>query len=550
MTRFFLAFLTALAVGAPPMVASAQDSGADAPDQTQGSATSASEQPEQTPPKTAASEKRLLEEASEIAEQVAEIRGIGLRHEIDKGIRNRDQLRKVLIQKLAEEVTDADIESEAKVYKHLGLMKPETDYKQMLLDVLTEQIAGFYDQHAEELYIMRGIPLSLQRPAMAHEIYHAIQDQHFDIEAMTEPISSRENGDFSLARSALIEGDATVVMIDFSLYEEGALPQEGVTSVIDIPMMANMLRKLSMTDIGALQSMVPNSGGGRDAIGAAEISETALSKAPRMVRKLLVFPYFGGMRFVIDAREGQPWSRVNAIYEQPPVSTEQILHPQRYFDGDQPVHLQFEVASLLDAYDPIYDTVLGEYQMRLMIEEHLVDDNAPKESVRTGILRALEGWDGDRLLAFEDDDGNVVTTHVSVWDTIEDARQYYRAANEMTQVRFPDASASTASGEHGQSMCYRTSGKSQGERIYIEQWGDLVLHIEGTPSVLDADGNETDPTTYMLREKVWKTLDRKNFSEHLDEKIAQMERDNEASQDKDDSEGLPDPAAGDDDAAQ
>ncbi|MGM0556868.1 MAG: hypothetical protein ACQEVA_10865 [Myxococcota bacterium] len=524
--RYLVAILLLLALGTIPLSAFSQDS-----DQ-ESTAQDAAESPEADSPKTAASEKRLLEEASEIAEQVAKIRGIGLRHEIEKGIRNRDQLRKVLIQKLAEQVSDADIESEAKVYKHLGLMKPETDYKQMLLDVLTEQIAGFYDQHAEELYIMRGIPLSLQRPAMAHEIYHAIQDQHFDIEAMTEPISSRENGDFSLARSALIEGDATVVMIDFSLYEEGALPQQGVSSVIDIPMMANMLRKLSMTDIGALQSMVPNTGESGDAISAAEISETALSKAPRMVRKLLVFPYFGGMRFIIDAREGQPWSRVNAIYEQPPVSTEQILHPQRYFDGDQPVHLNFEADSILDAYDPIYDTVLGEYQMRLMIEEHLVDDNDPKDSVRTGILQALHGWDGDRLLAYEDDSGEVVTAHVSVWDTIEDAREYYHAANQMTQARFPDASARQAKGKHGQSMCYRLGDNENGERVYIERWGDLVLHIEGTPSRLDENGHETDPTTYMLREKVWRTLDRKAFSDHLEEKIAQMERENEASTDE------------------
>jgi hypothetical protein len=521
--RYLLLLSAILLLSLAPVSAQAGE-----PESSGESTDESAQKDEETPPKTAASEKRLLEEASAIAEQVARIRGIGLRHEIDKGIRNRAQLRKVLIEKLAEEVSDADIESEAKVYKHLGLMKPETDYKQMLLDVLTEQIAGFYDQHAEELYIMRGIPLSLQRPAMAHEIYHAIQDQHFDIEAMTEAISSRENGDFSLARSAMIEGDATVVMIDFSLYEQGALPQKGVTSVVDIPMMANMLRKLSMTDIGALQSMVPNNVEGGEAIGASEISETALSKAPRMVRKLLVFPYFGGMRFIIDAREGSTWSRVNRIYDNPPVSTEQILHPRRYFDGDQPEHLQFEAAPVLDRYDPIYDTVLGEYQMRLMVEQHLIDENDPKESVRSGIVRALTGWDGDRLLAFEDDDGDVVTAHVSVWDTFDDAREYYRALNEATQVRFPEATASRASGEHGESTCYRFGDDATGERAYIERWGDLVLHIEGTPSTLDDDGNETDPTTFMLREKVWRTLDRRDFSDHLAEKVAEMKAENAA----------------------
>src|SRR5690606_12199035 len=140
--------------------------------------------------------------------------------------KERDQLRSVLLNKLSEEVSDDQISAEGKVYQRLGLVPADLDYKKVLLDVLTEQIAGFYDQTTKELYVMRGIPMTLQRPAMAHELFHAIQDQHFDIQKLQDPFSTIENGDYALARSALLEGDATIVMFDFSLYESGNLPQE------------------------------------------------------------------------------------------------------------------------------------------------------------------------------------------------------------------------------------------------------------------------------------------------------------------------------------
>ena len=468
-------------------------------------ATSGSDaEPQEASGDEAPSGQKLLEEASQIATEVANIRGLSLQAEIDKGIRTRAELRKVLIAKLAEEVTDEEVVNEAKVYKQLGLMPEELDYKQTLLDVLTEQIAGFYDQDAKELYIMKGIPLSLQRPAMAHEIFHAIQDQHFDIKRMVEPISSQENGDFALARSALIEGDASLVMIDFSLYEEGVLPQDNVRSVVDIPMMANILMRLTQEDVGALQQMVPQGGA---AVSPAELAESALADAPRMVRKLLVFPYFGGMRFVISARSGHNWERINHVYENPPVSTEQILHPQRYFAQDTPVLLDFEAASVIDDAPAIYDSVFGEYQMRLVLEQHLLEGENLDEQ-RQLVDRAMTGWDGDRIRAFEPEGADVLLTHLSVWDTIRDAREYFEAMGQVLERRFPEAKMSHNRGKYGQSICLVLQDGEQAERVYLEQWGDLVLHVEGAPSRGDTKGQETDPTTHMLREQIFNPFEK------------------------------------------
>lgn len=457
------------------------------------------------------SEEALLQEAEAITSKVAEIRGLELKSPIKKGIKKRDELRETLIEKLAEEVSDEQIAAEGKVYARLGLIEQGVDYKQVLLDVLTEQIAGFYDQKAKELYIMRGIPLSLQRPAMAHEIYHAIQDQHFDILRLQEPFSTVENGDFALARSALIEGDATVVMFDFSLYEAGTLPQDGATSISDIPMFANIMKQLTFEDLTALESMM---GGGSSSFGAPSAGDSAMAKAPPVFREMLMFPYFAGMRFIIQARQSRGWDEIDAIYDNAPVSTEQIMHPERYFAGDEPQILTFDASKALPGYSQIYDSVMGEFQTLLFLK-------TPGPGLGFNPSKAAEGWDGDRLFAFEKDD-RVVAVHLTAWDSETDAREFYDAAVKVMKKRH-EGDVSTADGKHGQSTCMLNT---ENERIYVEQWGDLVLYIEGTPSNVDENGKEQDGTTWTVRDMVWKTHARQTFDAAVEaRKESQIEQD-------------------------
>lgn len=503
----------ALLVAATPSALLAQHPPPEAPDAANAAASS-KEHANADP-----SGQRLLQEAASIAQKVGDFRGLGLQAEIHKGLRNRDQLRAVLIQRLAEELSDEEVENEAKVFKKLELLPADLDYRQTLLDVLTEQIAGFYDQRAKELYVMEGIPLDLQRPAMAHEIFHAIQDQHFNIQRMVEPLSARENADFALARSAFIEGDASMVMIDFSLYEQGVLPHGNIGSVIDIPMMANVLRQLTRQDIGALQQLLPDDTAAQTPVDPNAVARTALGEAPRMLQKMLTFPYFAGMEFIIEARKGHDWARVDAIYDNAPVSSEQILHPQRYFDGDEPILLDFDTAPVMSGEALIYDTTLGEYQMRLYLEEHLLVDAAEGKSsaaIERTIDRAMLGWGGDRLRAFEPAPGQTVLTHLSVWDSQLDAAEYFDALVQTTQRRFAQAEASQMQGRYGRALCLLTPA---GERIYVEQWGDLVLHMEGLPSQIDPSARETDPSAWMLREQIMHTVKRSHFGAEYRKKL-------------------------------
>lgn len=466
------------------------------------------------------SEHNLLLQAEQISEMVGQIRGLRLKQSFTKGVKNRDELRAVLLEKLDDDVSDAEIENESNVFKRLGIFGPEINYKKMMIDMLTEQIAGFYDQQEKELYIMEGIPLDLQRPAMSHEIFHAIQDQHFDIGKMLSPFSNEENGDFALARMALIEGDATVLMIDFTLYESGMLPQQNANGIADIPMLAATIMEIGFDDITAMEQMLPPNSAGE--VPDTSSGNAVLASTPLFIQELLMFPYIGGMRFVIMSRNGKSWSDVDAIYLNAPVSTEQIMHPEKYVQGDEPTLIAYDPTGALKGYKAIYDTSFGEFQMLLWLKTHVKSPLLAQNPHATiSATDAAQGWGGDRLMAFEDADGNVLTTHLSSWDSLNDATEFFDLQKHILQQRFADATITEASGKHGRSLCVQHTTNARSERIYLEQWDDMILQIEGAPSTLDANGHETNPTTYVLRERIWETFRRTPFATVFKQRLEQ-----------------------------
>lgn len=441
-----------------------------------------------------ASGKQLLAAADEIADEVAAIRGLAIKKQIKRGIKNKKELRETLLVKLAEEVTDAQLEGEADVMKAFGMIPQDLNYKQMLLDVLTEQVAGFYDQKAKELYVMEGIPLSLQKPAMAHELYHAIQDQHFDILSMQAGFNTTENADFSFARSALIEGDATVLMMDYQM--KGQLPPG--QSVADLPMVTDMLANFNFSSLAAMEQMM----GGTPDENQPSLSDSALSKAPLVFRESLIFPYFGGMRFVVQVKQGRTWKEFDEVYKNPPVSTEQILHPEKYFAQEEPIMLFYDVAKTLPDYTPIFDSVWGEFEWKMYFSSHGVDGTM-----------AHAGWGGDSVRGYKKGD-NVIAIATTVLDSLSDSKEFYGSVDEVLKKRYPKATPIKESGKNGESTCYQIGDT----RAYVERWGDMVLLIEGVPSKV-VDGKETDPTLYKTRQALWNSLKRRPFREVYNERL-------------------------------
>ena len=157
--------------------------------------------------------------ADEVLEQMSEITGLKLRTPVKKTLRSREEIRAYVISEMNEDKEPAERYASARSAEAFGLLPKGFDIDSFMVDLLTEQIAGLYDPKAHEFYIADWIPLADQKMVMAHELTHALEDQHFQIETWVK--AARPNDDGELAREAVLEGSAMAAMIDYLLNESG-----------------------------------------------------------------------------------------------------------------------------------------------------------------------------------------------------------------------------------------------------------------------------------------------------------------------------------------
>lgn len=376
----------------------------------------------------------LLAATDEILRQVSALRGLPAKAQLARGVLSRDEIGAKLKQRIAKEYTPEEVQSESRVLKRLGLLPPQADYEKLILDLLMEQVAGFYDPFAARLYIADWLPLEMQRPALAHEIEHALQDQYFDLKRFAEPI--KDNGDQQLAHSALVEGDGTAVMLEFEAHAMG-LPLE------QLPTLVAQLGKQMLTASG----------------------QTPLfDQAPRFLRETLIFPYLDGLKFIEAIRQSAPWSKVNEAFQTPPESTEQVMHPKKFFAREHPQKVQTAPLSSLQGKKLLRQDVLGELEWRILFASQLSDAVASA---------AAEGWGGDCLVAYADDSPATlpVVIDLAVWDTETDAREAAEAADKLL--------AHLAGQKPAPGGSYIDA---RGEAWAVERHGDQILVLFGVPA--------------------------------------------------------------------
>jgi hypothetical protein len=368
-----LAVLAALLPGSRPARAQAPAPAVDAPD-------------------------KLLAAADDITRQVVALRGLETRRPVLKGVLGREAIGQKLRERIAKEYSREEVRTESRVLKRLGLIPESSDYEKLIVDVLMEQVAGFYDPTARKLWIADWLGVDLQRPALAHEIEHALQDQHFDLKQLTAPL--KDDGDRQLARSALLEGDGTVVMLEF-------VAQEQRMDLSRLPELAGRL--------------------GKQLQASTQAESPSLSHAPRFLRETLLFPYAAGLDFVVALRSGHPWKRVDEAFRNPPDSTEQVLHPEKFIVRERPQTITPAPIEALGGRKELRRDVLGELEWKVLLASRIPDGTAEQ---------AAAGWGGDRLVAYgaaeapagEDD---LVVVDLATWDTVEDAEEAEQATAAM-----------------------------------------------------------------------------------------------------------------------
>jgi hypothetical protein len=299
--------------------------------------------------------------ADEVLAQMSEITGLKLRSPVKKTLRSREEIRAYVINEMNEDKEPAERYASARSAEAFGLLPKGFDIDSFMVDLLTEQIAGLYDPKAHEFYIADWIPLSDQKMVMAHELTHALEDQHFQIEAWVK--AAKPNDDGELARESVLEGSAMAAMIDYLLKESGR-------SLKDLP---DIDPGMLVGDMGATP---------------------ALKKAPPFLKDALVFPYFAGLTFSADLLKENGWKGLPAVFSKPPISTQQIMHPALYHSGKTPSTENLPDAGKLLGPDwtKLEENVMGEFGWKEVLKQFLGEERAKP-------LAAT--WDGDRYAVYE-----------------------------------------------------------------------------------------------------------------------------------------------------
>jgi hypothetical protein len=354
--------------------------------------------------------RKSAEHVDELLRKAEEYRGLKARQPVAAGTVDPRRLKEKVAGSIAEDYTPDELRSLETSLKAFGLVPESLDLRRYLPELLSSQVAGFYDPVRKYLALVRPdkkMPAGADDTILVHELTHALQDQHFDLHRFEggDPMS-----DAGTALTALIEGDATLVMLDFQMGGRAeAIPgtEEAMGRMLNEP------EKLIAASAG-----FP---------GAREIAE-----APAWLRDTLLFSYFQGSAFCVSARRrgGQPLLDY-AYTTDPPRSTEQILHPDKWHTRrDDPVFLQLpDLSGELPGYRRTAEGVMGELSLRIFLREGLRE-----KGLQAGAEAAAAGWGGDRFAVYEKDGGRLVAW-VTDWDSEADAVELRNALMELKEWR-------------------------------------------------------------------------------------------------------------------
>jgi len=335
--------------------------------------------------------------------QLRQLRALG---RVPVGVDSRAEIRSRLEEIAQEDGVSETVRAEERIFKHLGLVPRDTDLLRVYKDLLEEQLAGFYDIDQRKLIFAEWLPARMQQMVAVHELTHALQDQHFSLRVRKK--LRFDNRDAEAAWQALIEGDANAVMVELL----GDSASTGISAFVD-------------STFGP--SIVANH-------DSAMRSEIFLA-APSALRDFLSFPYASGLSFVAALHESGGWQRVDDAFVRPPVSTEQILHPERYLKTmDGPVRIeQPNLHGILsNGYVRSAEMRLGEEDLRVFLKQWLDADLA---------TIAAEGWGGCKASLYSSEASlPEVLALSSVWDSEDDALEIFGALIGALEMRYPQQS--------------------------------------------------------------------------------------------------------------
>ncbi len=415
---------------------------------------------------------------------VPRVRKRPFKHPVTPRLMKRSEMREYMLKEMKTQISDEELKLMDRSLKAFALVPAEMNVQEVMVNLLTEEVGGFYNPRSKEMFLILEDPRKRsflsklfqrpefdaeeQRTTLAHEMTHALADQHFDLVGLDDLVSG--NDDMATAISGLVEGEATLVMMA-EMGDEGI--QEGELS-------------MSPEEYDAvftmMSGMMPLLGG------------RTMRSAPPIFRRTLIFPYHKGTVFVASLTQDGGWEAVDKAFLSPPISTEQILHPEKYLGAERDNPTAVELPQLDEplagsGWKNLGENTLGELQIDILL------------SGQPETQEACEGWDGDRYAVLEHDDGRIGLAWFTTWDSAADARQFAATASQWLVSKHT-------------SFLSRTDPAPEIEEVF-ELWEDpdlqqlkrtigerhLVLELRGADVVI-VDGLSPE-LTEQVRERLW-----------------------------------------------
>ena len=379
-------------------------------------------------------QKPLCDEVPQIMQQLSEITGMKVRHAVPCAFITRAEVNKYLKDRVKEAAKPDEIRAEELTLKKFGFVPQDFNLEKNTVDLLTEQAAAFYDYNKKKLFITESDSKDSQEPVLAHELGHALADQNYNLAKFVK--QGRKSDDGSTARLAVMEGQATWLMSEFLARQSGQ-------TLVHNPRLAAQMAKVSDSSDGEYP---------------------VFEKEPLYLRVTLVFPYTKGMLFqnAVTDRDGKPG--FGEVFQNAPLSTQQIMHPQRYFDGTKPTDPKLPDVKLAHGYKGLVGGSLGELEHHILIQQAVSEAKAEEIAPH---------WRGCNFALAENKKlGRIILFYVSEWDSPASARQFLEAYRASMKKKWKTMTVSTETAD-------MVEGEGDDGRFELRVNGAIVTSIEG-----------------------------------------------------------------------
>src|SRR5271157_609731 len=307
--------------------------------------------------------KELFRSVDEILQFASQDTGLPIKHKVKRRLTKRDEVQSYIEKSMKDDKDAKRLERSSAVLKKFGLLPRNFDLPTFLVAMLREQVAGYYDVKTKTVNLLNWVDVEQQKPVLAHELTHALQDQSFGIEKWmkgsteatdnkkTDPSPSDiENDEETSARQAVVEGQAMVVLLDYSLAPTGK-------TLLESPQIVDALK----------QSML---------VGTAD--SPAFRDAPIFLKEELTFPYRYGLDFTAALLQagGKDLAYAGA-FKDPPKTTREIMEPQTYLAHEklEPMKM-IDMAQDFKGYDAFDIGAMGEFDVDVLVEQYAGRDEA------------------------------------------------------------------------------------------------------------------------------------------------------------------------------